>query len=202
METNKSQSQSSESEMQLIKKEKREQKRIEEEKLMESYERKIKLKKFLRVGIFVLAVVVFSGAGVFFIFNNVSEKPGEEIPIQPADHIMLGDPITGIYLTNPPVSGWHYEEKTSWGIHDEEIKDQILLSTIEKGGVWISYTPDSPPEVIEGLKKIVKNYSDDDVILTPRTANDSLIALVAWGRLDKFNYFDEARIVKFIKAYK
>lgn len=150
----------------------------------------------------VVAVVIIAVVSAWLVLSRTQDRPGEAIPIQPADHIKPDEPLPGIYLTNPPVSGWHYDEKTSWGIHDEEIKDQIMLSTIENGGVWISYTPDAPPEVIEELKKIVERYKNEKVILAPRTTNDSLIALIAWGRLDKFNYLDEARIIRFIKAYK
>jgi hypothetical protein len=188
-------------EVKSIKKEKYEQKHLEQEKLLESYNRKIKIRKILRIGIpsavILIGVVVF----VFWIFSGTSEKPGEEVSIQPADHIKPGEPITGIYLTNPPVSGWHYDETASLGIHDEEIKDQILISNLEQGNIWISYYPDAPPEVVEALKSIVEKYKDD-VILTPRSNNDSLVSLAVWGRLDKFNYLDEARIVKFIKAYR
>ena len=31
---------------------------------------------------------------------------------------------------------------------------------------------------------------------------DSRIALTAWSRIDKFNEFDEKRIVRFIQAYR
>lgn len=193
--------QSDNQEVQSTKKEKREQKRIEEEKLLESYNRKIKIRKILRIGVPSAIILIGAAVFVFWIFSGTSEKPGEEVPIQPADHIKPGEPITGIYLTNPPVSGWHYDETASLGIHDEEIKDQILISNLERGDIWISYYPDAPPEVVEALKSITEKYKKD-AILTPRSNNDSLISLVAWGRLDKFNYFDEARIIKFIKAYR
>lgn len=185
----------------LSRKERREQKRLEEDRLFESYNRKIKIRKILKIAIFSLIILIVAVSFVFWIFSGTSEKPGEEVSIQPADHIKPGDPLPGIYLTDPPASGWHYDEQAAWGIHDEEIKDQVALSAIENGGVWISYTPDAPPEVVSALKSIAEKYKNN-VILTPRTTNDSLIALVSWGRLDKFNYFDEARIVKFIKAYK
>ena len=188
-------------ENQLSKKERREQKRLEEEQLLESYNRKLKIRKFLKIAVFSSVILIGAVILVFWIFKGTSEKPGEEVSIQPAEHIKPGEPMPGIYLTNPPVSGWHYDEAASLGVHDEEIKDQILVSNLERGDIWISYHPDAPPEVVAALKSITEKYKND-VILTPRSNNDSMIALVAWGRLDKFNYLDEARIVKFIKAYK
>ena len=188
-------------EIQLDKKERRELKRLEEEKLLASYARRMKMRKILKIAVISVAVVALGSILTWLVFRGTSEMPGEEVSIQPADHINPGDPMPGIYLTNPPVSGWHYNETASWGVHEEEIKDQIAVSNLEQGGVWITYSPDLPPEVVDGLKSITEKYKDK-VILSPRSANDSLIALAAWGRLDKFNYFDEARIVKFIKAYR
>jgi hypothetical protein len=188
-------------ENQLNRKERREQKRLEEEQLLESYNRKLKIRKILKTAAFSSVILITATAFVFWIFSGSSEKPGEEVSIQPAEHIKPGEPLPGIYLTNPPVSGWHYDEVASLGVHDEEIKDQIIISNLERGDVWISYHPDTPPEVVVVLKSITEKYKND-VVLTPRSNNDSMIALAAWGRLDKFNYLDEARIVKFIKAYK
>lgn len=188
-------------ESQLSKKERREQKRLEDERLLDSYNRRIKIRKILRVAVFSSAIFLGAAVLVFWIFNGVTEKPGEAVPVQPAEHIKPGEPLPGIYLTNPPVSGWHYQQTAPWGVHEQEISDQILIHNLEHGGVWISYHPDVPPEVIDELKSIASKYKDK-VIMTPRSANDSLIALAAWGRLDKFNYFDESRIVKFIKAYR
>ena len=151
--------------------------------------------------IIILIVILIIALGTFWFFKSPSEKPGEAVSIQPNEIIKPGDPLPGLYLTNPPVSGWHYADKANWGVYTEELPDQTLIANLEDGGVWISYHPDAPPEMVESLNKIVSEYKTG-VILTPRTSSDKLISLAAWGRLDKFDYFDEARILKFIKAYK
>ena len=188
-------------ESQLSKKERRELRRLDEEKLLASYARRMKIRKAMKIAVISFVVIISGSVLTWFAFRGTSEMPGEEVSIQPNEIINPGEPMPGIYLTNPPVSGWHYDETASWGIHEEEVKDQIAVSNLEQGGVWITYSPDLPPEVVDGLKSITEKYKDK-VILSPRSANDSLIALSAWGRLDKFDYFDEARIKKFIRAYK
>ncbi|MEK7077740.1 MAG: DUF3105 domain-containing protein [Patescibacteria group bacterium] len=130
-----------------------------------------------------------------------ADKPGEAIPVQPAEHINPSDPLPGLYLSNPPTSGWHYGETVEWGVYDKELTDQNVIHNLEHGGIWITYQPDVPAELAENLKRLAGEYKRK-VVLSPRAANDSPIALAAWGRLDKFDYFDEARIKKFIKAYK
>lgn len=166
-------------------------------------EKKKKIRKvfnFVAV-VSIIAVACWGGYKLLLSFGGIGEKPGEAISIQPADHIKPGDLLPGLYLSNPPVSGWHYAETAKWGVHNEEIVDQLAIHNLEHGGIWISYKPDAPSELVGELKTIAERYRDE-VILSPRAANDSLIALAAWGRLDKFDYFDEARIVKFIKAYR
>jgi hypothetical protein len=54
---------------------------------------------------------------------------------------------------------------------------------------------------VDKLTAIVGRY-DRQVILAPYPGMDKRIALTAWGRIDKFDAFDEQRIVRFIAAYR
>lgn len=77
------------------------------------------------------------------------------------------------------------------------------------------FTPENPPEKEVELpesfnsqecKDLVSKLSEmtkvaGRVIVAPRPANDNLIALIAWGRIDKMDKFDEDRIKDFIKAW-
>ncbi len=185
----------------LTKKERRESRRQEEEKNRADFERSRKIKKLFKWILCLLVLAGLAWGGYLWAKKSKADKPGEAIPEQPAEHIRPGEPLPGLYLSNPPVSGWHYPQPAKWGVYDEELPDQTLIHNLEHGGVWISYKPDAPPELIANLKRLAGEYKSK-VILTPRAANDSLMALAAWGRLDKFDYFDEARIKKFIKAFK
>jgi len=57
------------------------------------------------------------------------------------------------------------------------------------------------PELVEKLRNIVRKY-DKQVILAPYPTMKSRLALTAWTRLEKFDEFDEKRIVRFIDAYR
>ena len=57
------------------------------------------------------------------------------------------------------------------------------------------------PELVEKLRDIVRKY-DKQVILAPYPTMKSRLALTAWTRLEKFDEFDEKRIVRFIDAYR
>ena len=55
--------------------------------------------------------------------------------------------------------------------------------------------------LVDRLRAIV-NRHDRHVILAPYPGMKTRIALTAWTRLEAFDDLDEARIVKFIGAYK
>ena len=76
------------------------------------------------------------------------------------------------------------------------------MHNLEDGGVAVQHNcPRGCPELVRQLTAIVSRY-DRQVILAPYPGMDKTIALTAWGRIDKFDAFDEKRIVRFIEAYR
>ena len=57
------------------------------------------------------------------------------------------------------------------------------------------------PYLVAQLTAIVPR-DETQVILAPYPGMRTRIALTAWTRLDAFDDFDEARIVRFIRAYR
>ena len=57
------------------------------------------------------------------------------------------------------------------------------------------------PDLADQLARIVRRY-ETQVILAPYPGMRTRIALTAWTRLDAFDDFDEARIERFIRAYR
>jgi hypothetical protein len=118
------------------------------------------------------------------------------------DHIAVGSPRPN-YNSNPPTSGPHYSEPAKEKYYDHELPDERLVHDLEHGDIWISYRPGIPQAVIEELKKFEDGVF---VIITPRAANDTDIALAAWTRLDKFNLeggaLDTQRVKDFILRYR
>ena len=130
--------------------------------------------------------------------QNESARPGEAFPSQGEQHIAVGSAHPA-YNSNPPTSGWHYATPADWGVHVNELPDEQILHNLEHGGIWISYKGIADAEKAE-LERISR--TDSKIIVTPRSANDSAIALASWGRVQKLMEFDAAVIVKFIKANK
>ena len=124
-------------------------------------------------------------------------------PIQGTEHIAEGSSHPA-YNSNPPSSGWHYANPALVGFYDVHEKppfDEQVIHNLEHGDVWIAYHTRIPEAVLGDLKQ----FDSGKVIITSREANDTDIALVAWGRVDAFNLdggvLDTQRIENFIKRY-
>ena len=89
-----------------------------------------------------------------------------------------------------------------WGIHTEPIPRQLQVHNLEDGGVMVQYhCPQGCPDLVAKLTAIVSSY-DRQVILAPYPGMKTRIALTAWTRLEAFDELDEARIRRFIRAYR
>ena len=126
---------------------------------------------------------------------------GDPVPLLEAKHIPENAPQPE-YNSNPPTSGPHYANPAPWGVKTEPIKDEIAVHNLEHGGIWIAYQPDQVDQAtIDQLTTIVRGYPSK-VLLSPRPANDTPIALVSWGRLMKLTTIDNAKIDEFIGRNK
>lgn len=122
-------------------------------------------------------------------------------PAQNQEHIEVGAQHPA-YNSNPPSGGWHYSVTAKKKYYDESIPDGYVIHNLEHGDIWITYHPRVSREVKDELKK----FAFSKVLISPREANDTDIALVAWERVDGFNLEDgkipEERISDFLKRYR
>ncbi|HYE22709.1 MAG TPA: DUF3105 domain-containing protein, partial [Verrucomicrobiae bacterium] len=152
--------------------------------------------------IFVLAIGLALGLG-FILFQ--SSKPenqkqyGEPYEIQGQQHIPEGSTDHPPYNSNPPTSGWHWPQPARCLAYTDTQADEKLIHNLEHGGIWISYKPDVDQQTKDSLNDFVRRYAN--VLVEPRAANDSNIAVAAWGRLLKLERYEESRIIEFIEAY-
>lgn len=173
-----------------------------EQELRIARARRVKLVK-LAIWLAVAGLLAAGGSWVLLRLGRGSgtSGPGQFIADQGRDHVPLGTKFD--YNSNPPTSGPHFAAPEEWGVYDKEIDDQILIHNLEHGGIWISYKPGIDAALKGELEAIAKDYGRK-VIITPRQANDSDIALAAWNHLDKFSAgeFSGKRVRDFVKAYR
>jgi hypothetical protein len=130
--------------------------------------------------------------------------PGQAVPIQGAEHIELGQAHPE-YNSDPPTSGWHLASAIPAGFYDKPQIDEALVHNLEHGHIVIAYDCEkleNCDEVKTKLKAIVDRYDGWKVTVVPRQNKDTPLALTAWGRIDKLDDYDEARITAFIDAYR
>ncbi len=159
--------------------------------------------KSKKIGTYVVTgLIVFTG--LFGIYKLATRPlPGISVADLGNEHIPSATTPHVAYNTKPPTSGPHLDPKADWGIHDEQIPDELQLHNLEDGGVLIQYDCDGQDcsDLVNQLKTVARKYKDK-VILAPYSGLDNRIALTAWNRIDSFNEFDEERITTFINSFR
>jgi len=174
--------------------------RQQEKKKMDSGRERKRLMHTIKVWTGTVLVIGASGYGLYYLASRPEKlRPGETFPILGRDHISVGATHPP-YNSNPPTSGSHYADPAGWGVYQKELPDEQLIHNLEHGGIWISYK-DIDEKTKSDLEVIGKRYPGS-VVVSPRPANDAMIVLAAWGRLEKLERFDETKVIDFIDANK
>ena len=189
---------------QLSRKEKRKAERQgrkgQSQKEREKHKRASRLQKLLS---YLVALSLLVGVGYWGYVYWANRPQVEFVPSMGNRHISSSEVGLTIYTSDPPTSGPHLPSIAPWGIRPDTISKELQVHNLEDGGVLVQYKcPRQSQEcrtLIEKLAQIVRRY--DHAILAPYPGMSDKIALTAWSRIDKFNDFDEKRIVKFIEAY-
>ena len=178
----------------------RQAKREQGQKEKEKQQRAARLRTLL-LGL--IGLVILTGAGYWAYDRWTAGSPGEFVPSLGNRHVAPTEMGLVTYNSDPPTSGPHLPYIASWGVSETSIPKELQVHNLEDGGVLVQYncaqTGQECRTLVEKLAQIVRRY--DHAILAPYPGMSHKIALTAWSRIDKFNEFDEARIVRFIEAY-
>ncbi len=172
-------------------------------KLRETQESSEKLKGNITKIAIVIVVLAVVGAFVFVFTRPTPErkKIGEAISDQGREHITQGSTQHPSYNSNPPTSGPHWPQQAECKIYTQEVPDEAAIHSLEHGAVWISYKDKNDNKLVEKLTDFAKKNLNK-LLLSPRSKNDSSLAVASWGRSLKLEEFDEQQINEFIKANK
>lgn len=178
-------------------------KKEQKEKEERAKERSRQTKKAVK---FLIWLVIIGWVGLWVYKAATKEKepmPWQFFEAQSREHINVGAQHPP-YNSNPPSGGWHYAVPAKTGIYDIELPDEQIVHNLEHGHIWFAYKPELAKEQIDKLAEIAKDYGSR-IIMTPRAANDSPIAIVAWQYVYKIGAVDqstEPKIRAFIAAYR
>lgn len=178
-------------------------KKEQKEKEVRSEQIKKKMRRVRRMIIY-FAILFLVVSGVYKLITRKSvPPPGHFYEAQSREHIDIGATHPA-YNSNPPSGGWHYAVPAQTGIYDKELSDEQAVHNLEHSHIWFAYKSDLAKGQIDALAEIAKDYGSR-IIMTPRAANDSPIAIVAWQYVYKLNIVDvasEAQIRAFVDAYR
>lgn len=143
------------------------------------------------------------------------DGPGISVPSLGNRHISSIKSPHPPYNSKPPTSGPHVHNVAKWGVYRRQIPDELQVHNLEDGGVLVQYDCKDCKEMVKKLEKLGWRYLKKakaeskggkrsrygHLIVAPYSNIGAKIALTAWGRIDKFDDYDESRIERFIEAY-
>lgn len=148
----------------------------------------------------VAVVAVVAAVIGYFAYRATADLPGVKMPDQGNVHLRSAADPHEPYNSDPPTSGPHLPYIAPWGVHTRPIQRELQVHNLEDGGVVVQYNCECP-ELVARLRDVVQKY-DKQVILAPYPEMKSKIALTAWTRIETLAEFDEARVRRFIEAYR
>src|SRR5574337_1184611 len=107
------------------------------------WERRERRRRALMIGGWGGAALLFVAMIGYLVWKQAQPIPaiprtGEDVPIQGANHIPVGQPHEP-YNSNPPTSGPHYATPAEAGFYDAAPPDEQLVHDLEHGYVIIWY---------------------------------------------------------------
>lgn len=156
---------------------------------------------------FKLTLLATSLALLLAACGGSGDKPptGREMPDQGRVHVATGSVIA--FPNYPPSSGPHYETWLPWRFFDTEQAEGFWIHNLEHGGLVILYNCMGQPcdqlkTQLDGLynKAKLDKYSAQKIVITANSKIKTRLAVIAWGWVDEFDQFDEARILAFYDA--
>ncbi|MCH7952795.1 MAG: DUF3105 domain-containing protein [Chloroflexi bacterium] len=131
--------------------------------------------------------------------------------IDDRDHFPTGQTYDG-YNSNPPTSGPHADTFAPVGVSELPVAKEVAVHNMEHAGVVVWYNCQAEPALDadacaalrDQLSQVVfQEVADGNaVLMTAYSLMDRRIALTAWGYLDTFEEFDEARVRAFVNTFE
>ena len=152
----------------------------------------------------VIVVALLAGVVAWSIQKANQPVPGQAVAIQGRDHIPVGQSHPA-YNSDPPTSGWHYDEPAKAGFYEAPLPDEQLIHNLEHGHVVISYDCSKLTNcetVKTELRTLVDRFQRWKIVAVARENLDAPIAVTALGRIDKLDNYDEDRIVAFVRHWR
>ncbi len=104
------------------------------------------------------------------------------------------------YPQTPPVGGDHAPIWQNCGYYSQPIVKEQGVHSMEHGAVWITYSPDLPPDQVGVLRKLAKDQTY--VLVSPFPGLPSPVVASAWGTQLQLPSATDSELGAFVKAYR
>lgn len=143
------------------------------------------------------------GAAIDLDAPQYRASRGEEVGLRQAGQ--AGGHVDGsvTYATTPPTSGAHSPRWADWGIRDDQSAPERTTHNLEHGGIVIAHKGLSGSELdqLKALVRTLRRSGYPKIVLEPfARLRDTRIALTSWQWLLELQGYDDAQIVRFVKA--
>jgi len=120
------------------------------------------------------------------------------LPVELFDLARLGGVSSS--AGDPPTTGASAAWLADWGVHRLPVPPDLQVHNLEHGGVALQYNcPEGCPNLVVRLEEIAR--SRDLVLVAPDPLMKPGLVLTAWGRSERLDSFDEAKILAFLDAW-
>lgn len=149
----------------------------------------------------------------FIIWTAVRPAAGEDVQVMAnaGEHVAIGtDP--GPFNSDPPTSGRHFADEYEAGFYEEsdseaqyEYPEGFLIHNLEHDYVIFWYNcnllEDSGcNELKSQIRNVIDEFNGFKVIGFPRASISEPVVATSWGRMQRFDAFDEELASKFVQA--
>ncbi len=164
------------------------------------------------LALILLAMACGSGDGADAVDLSDYPYPVQQIEaIDSREHFPTGQAYDR-YNSDPPTSGPHADTFAPAGVSDLAVAKEVAVHNMEHAGVVVWYNCHDEPVLDTDACAVLRNElsqvvlqevaDGNEVLMTPYSLMDTRIALTAWGYLDTFEEFNEARVRAFIDTFE
>ena len=143
---------------------------------------------------------------------TIDQAPPTDGPVRVAimpsrDHfaatLRIADVAPEGYNTIPPTSGRHWDAWSDCGFYNYPLPDELLVHNLEHGNIVISYNLADHVEVAElrAAVSAVPLAAEFAIVRRYPRLPPGMVALAAWGALDRMLGVDAGRIAGFFEQY-
>ncbi|WP_424949832.1 DUF3105 domain-containing protein [Deinococcus sp.] len=103
------------------------------------------------------------------------------------------------YAENPPLGGAYSPLWQRCGAYPAPLYDEYAVHSLERGAIWITYSPALPTAEVAKLKSALEGYAA--WLLSPRATLPSAVVISAWNAQVQATGADEPRLTVFLERY-